>query len=160
MADHWYERRATGEQHERYVKGQLELYGWTVHPCGQGTYPAAIQNALRHTESAFRQFPDMIAARGHDIVAIDAKTRLESTGTDRYAVSRKRLLAGLQLLGTMAPLRLFYVFGDLRVLTPAEVMAYSCHASLHPSGSYYLVSTRLAHQFDEVFGTPAALRSA
>lgn len=55
-------------------------------------------------------------------------------------------------LGTNEPMPLYYVFGDLTVLTPAEVMHY-CSVSLrHPGGAYYLVSTRYAHPFSEVFG--------
>lgn len=159
MAD-WHTRKAKGDEHEHDVKILLEQCGWTVQFCGQGTFLPHIQEALCRTDSALRQFPDMIAARGHDLVVIDAKTRMESTGTNRYAISRTCLHAGLQMTGTLAPVPLFYVFGDLGVLTPPEVMAYSCHAKIHTSGSYYLVDTRYAHRFDEVFGPRALLRSA
>ena len=47
---------------------------------------------------------------------------------------------------------LYYVFGDLTVLTPAEVMHYCSVDLRHPGGAYYLVSTRHAHPFVEVFG--------
>lgn len=156
----WHERKAKGDDHERDVKDLLEQLGWEVQLCGQGTFLPLIREALRHTDSGLRQFPDMLAARGRDIVAIDAKTRMESTGTGNYAVSRTCLQAGLQMTSSLAPVRLFYVFGDYRVLTPAEVMAYSCHAQLHTSGSYHLVDTRYAHRFDDVFGPRALLHSA
>ncbi|AVZ77033.1 hypothetical protein SLUN_37530 [Streptomyces lunaelactis] len=97
--------------------------------CGRGTYPTAIQNALRLTSSALRQFPDLIAARGPDPIAIDAKTRMPSTTTNRYAISCKCLLAGLQFLGLYAPVPLYYVFGDLTVLTPPEAMHYPSNAT-------------------------------
>lgn len=156
----WHERKAKGDEHEHDVKNHLEQRGWEVQFCGQGTFPRLIQEALRHTESGLRQFPDMLAARGRDIVAIDAKTRMESTGTNRYAISRTCLHAGLQMTGSLAPVRLFYVFGDFRVLTPTEVMTYSCHAQLHTSGAYYLVDARHAHNFDDVFGPRSLQRSA
>ncbi|MET7765709.1 hypothetical protein ABZS71_28195 [Streptomyces sp. NPDC005393] len=149
----WPLRKEIGDQHEQRITQELEHRGWAVHPYGQGTYPAAIQNALRRTDSPLRQFPDLIAARGPDLITIDAKTRMPSTMTSRYAISRKCLLAGLQFLGMYAPVPLYYVFGDLTVLTPVEVMHYPSNASRHSSGSYYLISTRRAHRFDDVFGS-------
>jgi hypothetical protein len=38
------------------------------------------------------------------------------------------------------------------VLTPAEVMHYCSVGLYHPGGAYYLVRTRHAHPFAEVFG--------
>ncbi|GAA1536109.1 hypothetical protein GCM10009730_51630 [Streptomyces albidochromogenes] len=35
----WQDRRLVGEAHERQVAAALTARGWTVHPCGQGTYP-------------------------------------------------------------------------------------------------------------------------
>ncbi|MEU4516890.1 hypothetical protein AB0G05_46035 [Nonomuraea wenchangensis] len=99
----------------------------------------------------------MIAARGMDVVTIDAKDRMPSTHSDRYTISRKSLLAGLQFLGMHAPIPLFYVLGDLHVLTPAEVMHYGAIEFRQPAGSYYFISTYRAHQFDEVFGTVQSL---
>ncbi|KAB2587587.1 hypothetical protein F5983_37200 [Streptomyces arboris] len=142
--------------HEHRVATALRNRGWTVHPCGQGTYPHAIRNALRHTRSAFRQFPDLIAARGSDIITIDAKDHMPSTTTNRYAISTTTLNAGLQLTALHAPTPLYYVFGDLKVLTPVEVLHYTEHAHRHTSGAYHLINTHRAHLFDDVFGTAAA----
>ncbi|MFI7048935.1 hypothetical protein [Streptosporangium sandarakinum] len=159
MAD-WHTRYQAGDLHEQRVIRELERRGWTTHRCGQGTYPTTIQQALRRTESSLRRFPDLIAARDASIVTIDAKTRLPSTHTNRYAVSRACLTAGMQFLGMNTPVPLFYVFGDLGVLTPVEIMHYAAIGHQPPSGSYYLVSTRLAHPFDEIFGLPAASMTA
>jgi hypothetical protein len=52
------------------------------------------------------------------------------------------------------------VFGDLRVLTPVEVLHYTCHAERRHNGAYRLVSTRQAHSFDAVFGRRLPLRAA
>lgn len=159
MAD-WLERKTIGDQHEHVVKRALEDRGWTAHPCGQGTFPAPIQQALSRTDSALRYFPDLIAARGGELVTIDAKTRLPSTRTHRYAISRPCALAGLQFMGANAPVPLYYVLGDLRVLTPAEVLYDTFHSLRPTSGAYHLVSSRLARPFDDVFGTAAYQRSA
>jgi hypothetical protein len=102
--------------------------------------------------SALPYFPGLLAARGPDVIAVECKARLGSTNTGRFAISRAFLRPGLMFLGTNEPVPLYYVFGDHKVLTPAEVMHY-CSVSLrHPGGAYYLVSTRYAHPFSEVFG--------
>lgn len=152
----WQDRKTIGDLHEQRVATALRARGWTVHPCGQGTYPSAVREALRRTNSALRQFPDLIAARGSDIVTIDAKDHMPSTGTNRYAISTTTINAGLQLTAVHAPTPLYYVFGDLKVLTPAEVLHYTDHALRHSSGAYHLVSTHRAHPFDDVFGSAAA----
>ncbi|WP_405541035.1 hypothetical protein OG478_52575 [Streptomyces phaeochromogenes] len=152
MAD-WQARRIIGDQHEHTVKNALEARGWTVHSCGQGTYPAPIQQALRHTPSPLRYFPDLIAARGSELVTIDAKTRMPSTASRNYAISHKCALAGLQFMGVHAPVPLYYVLGDLRVLTPAEVLYDAFHTLRPTHGAYHLVNSRRALPFDEVFGT-------
>ncbi|MEV7060851.1 hypothetical protein AB0N95_36025 [Streptomyces microflavus] len=152
----WQDRKTVGDLHEHRVATALRNRGWTVHPCGQGTYPHAIRNALRHTRSALRQFPDLIAARGSNIITIDAKDHMPSTTTNRYAISTTTLNAGLQLTAVHAPTPLYYVFGDLRVLTPVEVLHYTEHAHRHASGAYHLINTHRAHLFDDVFGTVRA----
>jgi hypothetical protein len=130
--------------------------GWTVQACGQGTYPAPIQDALCRTRSALRQFPDLIAARGGELVTIDAKDRMPSTHSNRYAISATAVNAGLLFTATHAPAPLYYVLGDMKVLTPAEVLHYTVHAMRHRSGAYHLVSSQQAHLFDDVFGQAAA----
>lgn len=156
----WQDRQAIGDMHERRVAAALRARGWTVQPCGQGTYPPAVQDALRRTRSALRHFPDLIAARGADLVTIDAKDRMPSTDTDRYAVSADTVTAGLLFTAAHAPTPLYYVFGDLKVLTPAEVVHYTAHALRHRSGAFHLVRTEQAHHFDDVFGSADAAAAA
>ncbi|MFI9276058.1 hypothetical protein ACIGXM_36055 [Kitasatospora sp. NPDC052896] len=38
--------------------------------------------------------------------------------------------------------------------------SYSGYGHQHPGGSYYLVSTRQAHRFDDVFGVGGGLQRA
>jgi Holliday junction resolvase len=156
----WQDRKAIGDAHEQRVAAALRARGWTVHPCGQGTYPPAVRDALRRTRSALRQFPDLIAARGADLITIDAKDRMPSTDTDRYAISTDTVNAGLLFTAAHAPTPLYYVFGDLKVLTPAEVVHYTVHALRHRSGVYHLVGTARAHRFDEVFGSAGTAAAA
>ncbi|MFH9712884.1 hypothetical protein ACH4MW_36975 [Streptomyces luteogriseus] len=153
----WKDRKNVGDAHEQRVAAALQIRGWTVQRCGQGTYPPTIQDALARTDSALRYFPDLIAARDGELVTIDAKDRMPSTHTDRYAISAATLRAGLLFTATHAPTPLYYVFGDLRVLTPSEVHHYKTHTRHHPSGAWVLVDTCQAHPFEEVFGTNTAL---
>jgi hypothetical protein len=156
----WLERNQIGELHEVRVARELKLRGWTVLRCGQGTFPVEIQAALRHTEAALRHFPDMIAAKGSDLIAIDAKTRMPSTQSNRYSISRSGLRAGHQFQGANPDVSFYFAFGDLQVLTPSEISCYSTHGTRQHSGSYYFVDTRHAHTFNDVFGTADAARSA
>ncbi|GGX43092.1 hypothetical protein [Streptomyces chryseus] len=156
----WQDRRLVGEAHERRVAAALRARGWTVHPCGQGTYPPPVRDALRRTRSALRHFPDLIAARGADLVTIDAKDRMPSTDTDRYAISAATVNAGLLFTAAHAPTPLYYVFGNLKVLTPAEVVHYTAYALRHRSGAFHLVRAERAHRFDDVFGAEGTLAAA
>ncbi|WP_241746492.1 hypothetical protein [Streptomyces lydicus] len=119
-----------------------------------------MRDALSRTGSALRQFPDLIAARGTDLVTIDAKDRMPSTDSDRYAISTDTVNASLLFTAAHAPTPLYYVFGDLKVLTPAEVLHYTAHALRHRSGAFHLVRTKGAHHFDDVFGSADTLAAA
>ncbi|MFJ5779926.1 hypothetical protein [Streptomyces sp. NPDC093094] len=156
MVTHWQERKEIGDAHEQKVAMALRTRGWTVERCGQGTYPAVIRQALARTASTLRWFPDLIAARDGEVVTIDAKDRMPSTTSDQYALSTAAVNAGLLFTATHAPTPLYYVLGDLKILTPAEVLHYTAHARRHHSGAYHLISTRHAHHFDEVFGSARA----
>jgi Holliday junction resolvase len=156
----WQDRQAIGDAHERRVAAALRARGWTVQPCGQGTYPPAVREALRRTRSALRHFPDLIAARGADLVTIDAKDRMPSTDTDRYAVSADTVKAGLLFTAAHARPRCTTSSATLKVLTPAEVVHYTAHALRHRSGAFHLVRTEQAHRFDDVFGSAGAAAAA
>lgn len=64
------------------------------------------------------------------------------------------------IIAANRPTPLYYVFGDLRVLTPVEVLHYTGHAERRHDGAYRLVNTRQAHHFDTVFGRALPLRAA
>jgi Holliday junction resolvase len=146
------ERLAVGEAHERRVKQELELRGWTVTQWGQGILPEVTRWAIREARSRFRHFPDLVAARSGEIITVDAKDRMHSTRTDRYAISRDCVAFGLQFYAAFS-LPVFYVFGNLGVLCPTEVTSYGRLGPRSTGGAYYLVDGRLAHDFDAVFGS-------
>jgi Holliday junction resolvase len=152
----WEQRKLVGDQHEERVSRELDSRGWAVAPWGQGILPTPIQDALSRSDSRWKYFPDLVAAREGDVVTIDCKDRMRSTETDRYAIKRECVSFGLQFLAAFG-IQIFYVFGNLGVLTPTEVMAYATIGPRVQGGAYYLINGRLAHQFDDVFGNPISM---
>lgn len=155
----WEQRKAVGDALETRVAEELTDRGWVTAPWGQGVLPPEIRQALSRSESRFRHFADLIAARDGDVVTIDCKDRMQSTETGRYAISRSCVSFGLQFVAAFG-LPVFYVFGNLGVLTPTEVMAYATIGPRVRGGAYYLVNGGLAHQFDGVFGSPSPQKLA
>ena len=151
----WHERKTVGDAHEQRVTGELLFRGWEVAPWGQGILPDKIREALGRSDSRWRHFPDLVAARDGDVITIDAKDRIRSTESDRYAIKRECVSFGLQFLAAFG-IPVFYVFGNLGVLTPSEVSTYGTAGPRVRGGSYYLINSRLSHHFDDVFGAPIA----
>ncbi|GAA3957977.1 hypothetical protein GCM10023085_45600 [Actinomadura viridis] len=147
----WNERLAAGAAHEERVAQALIDRGWEVAPWGQGVLPPGIQEALSRSASKWRHFPDLVAAREGEIITVDAKDRMWSTQSGRYAVSRDCVSFGLQFIAAFG-VPVFYVFGNLRVLSPVEVQAYGSLGPRIRGGAYFLVPERLGHHFDDVFG--------
>lgn len=147
----WNQRKLVGDAHEMRVGGELAARGWDVDPWGQAILSESVRRAVSRTR--WKNFPDLVAARDGDLVAIDAKDRMSSAETGRYAISRECVSFGLQFVAAFG-VPIFYVFGNLGVLTPQEVMSYGNIGPRGMGGSYYLVNGRLAHQFDDVFGSP------
>lgn len=149
----WEQRKAAGDDHEQRVAKALEEHGWEVARWGQSILTDRIRATLSQSESRWKHFPDLVAARDGDIVTIDAKDRMRSTETGRYAISRGCLSFGLQFLAAFG-IPVFYVFGNLTVLTPPEVQSYGRVGPRARGGAYYLINGHLAHPFDDVFGAP------
>lgn len=155
----WEQRKEVGDALERRVAEELQGRGWDVAPWGQGILPPRIREAVSRSEGRFKYQADLIAARDGDLVTIDCKDRMRSTQSDRYAISRPCVSFGLQAIAAFG-VPVFYVFGNLGVLTPSEVMAYGSIGPKVRGGAYYLVPGRLAHNFDDVFGLPEAVQHA
>lgn len=147
----WEERKAISDAHEQYVAEEFRRRLWVVAPWGQGHLPTEIRDAIYGNDYRDRYQPDLIAARDGDVVKVDCKTRMRSTDTGRFAISRHCVDAGLNLLSFGPPV--FYVLGDdMRVITPSEVQAYCTVGPRARGGAYYLVPEALGHPFDVVFG--------
>lgn len=147
------ERLAVGDTHQQRIEKELDARNWAVAPWGQGILPEAHRQAIRDSGTRFRHFPDIVATRPGEFVSIDAKDRMHSTETGRYAISKDCVSFGLQFIAAFG-IPVYYVFGNLGVLCPTEVMSYGTIGPRSTGGAYYLVSERLAHHFDDVFGYP------
>jgi hypothetical protein len=148
------QRKAIGDAHEQYVAEQLTLRGWEVNLWGQGLLTRKLQDALRGTDSFIRWSPDLIAAKGKDLVLIDCKSRMTSRNTGRHAIERAAVYAHLQLVA-WTRLPVYYVFDDLGVLAPHDVLIAGQEGphSIAGSGSpYFLISGSTARRFDGLFG--------
>ena len=126
-----------------------------MDPWGQGVLSSTVREAICRSNSQLRLLPDLIAGRDGELVTIDCKNRIRSGHTGRYAISRHCVNFGLHLNAMGVPV--FYVFGNLGVLLPTEVMSYGrIGPRVTGNGAYYLVAERLAHHFDDVFGKTRA----
>lgn len=150
----WSERKVVGDALERRVKHELESRGWTAAPYGQALLPEPIVRALQCTESKMRWDPDIVASQGSTICLIDAKAAMRGDEARTYTVSRKALRAHMRMWVDL-DLPIYYVFSNLGVATPAEVMQFCNLARLGDAGGYVSFGCGLPRPFDEVFGTPA-----
>jgi hypothetical protein len=147
------ERKAVGDEHEVRVRTELERRGWTVAPYGQGILPEQIRRALKHTDSLMRWDPDFVAAQGSSICLVDAKSSIRGDDAWTYTLSRKALRAHLRMWAEL-DLPIVYVFQNLGVATPAEVMQFCRLASLGEAGGYVSFPAGLPAPFDDYFGAP------
>ena len=148
-------RKAVGDAHEQRVAQELTRRGWHVDPWGQGVLSNAIRIALRSTSSCLRWLPDLIAAKNEQIAMIDCKTRMTSRTTSRHAVEYSAVTAQLQLVA-WGLLPVYYVFDNLDVLTPYDVLTNGTSGPRTHAGSgtpYLLIPTARSLHLDDVFGS-------
>jgi hypothetical protein len=155
MTINWTTRKATGDAHECRVQRELEARGWTVAAYGQGLLPEPIRRALQCTESTMRWDPDIVAARGSTMYLIDAKAAMRGDEARTYTISRKALRAHMRMWVDL-DLPIYYVFSDLGVATPAEVMQFCGLERLGEAGGYVSFGCGLPRPFDEAFGSNVA----
>ncbi|MFC4606222.1 hypothetical protein ACFO9E_00010 [Streptomyces maoxianensis] len=117
----FHDRKAIGDAHERRVAQELRQRGWHVNTWGQGVLAAPVRSALHGTDSSLRWTPDLIAAKGRQVILIGCKSRMTSSTTHRHVVERAAVIAHLQLVA-WTQLPLYYVFDNLDVLTPHDVL--------------------------------------
>lgn len=158
------ERKKIGDAHEEHVADELRRRGWTVARCGIGIYPQAIIDAYTLTNSPRRNEPDLVAARGPDIIYIDAKGSAESGHRDRRFVNVDCVMNQISL-HALGYLPIYYVFANLEVASPYDMYSrgkFEEHSSVGSGGAYYSISVAHCRSFDLLFGKPAgrpALRS-
>ncbi|MEV6670619.1 hypothetical protein [Streptomyces sp. NPDC051162] len=117
----FHDRKAVGDAHELRVAQELTARGWDVASWGQAVRTDAVGRALRGTDSLSRWTPDLIAARGERIALVDCKGGTTSRSTGRHSVERNAVMAHLQLTA-WTRLPVIYVFDDLGVLTPMDIL--------------------------------------
>jgi hypothetical protein len=147
----WAARKAIGDAHEVRVRTELERRGWTVAPYGQGILPDEITRALGRGESRMRWDPDFVAANGSTVCLIDAKSSMRGDDAWTYTVSRKALRAHLRLWVEL-DIPVVYVFGNLGVATPAEVMQFCRLSTIGEAGGYVTFPAGLPRPLDDMFG--------
>lgn len=147
------ERKLVGDAHEDRVQTELRSRGWTVDPYGQALLSEPTRRALSCTESRMRWDPDMVASLGSTVCLIDAKGSVFGEDIHTIRISRKAVEAGRRL-AVDTDLPLYYVFANLGVATPFEVMDFVHLRSLGKSGAYISFGSGLLRPFDDVFGTP------
>lgn len=129
--------------------------GWHVNPWGQGVLDEPVREALKSGYGEnIRHTPDLLAAREGEVILIDCKSRMTSSDTGRHSISRAAVRAHRQI-EAVYDVPIYYVFDDLGVLTPWEVITVGGagpHLRVGNRGSYYLVSAGLTRPFDDVFG--------
>lgn len=150
------ERLAKGEELEDRVTEELERRGWTVWPFGQGTWPEEARRAVKASDSDLRFLPDLGAARNHDVVFVDCKNTMKIRDGDFHSINRRCLEAGRK----WAPRHdwpLYYVFDQLGVMTPHQVMDWQRMRRLGNAGSFIRIPRHMPMPFDEIFGAPERL---
>ena len=158
----WTERKTVGDLLEQHVAEELTIRGWTVNPWGQGVLTEEVRFALKSSDSYLRWTPDLVAARGESVVLIDCKARMTSSASNRNSIERAAVKAHLQF-SAWTDLPVYYVFDNLKVLTPHDVLTSGRagpHTRVGSGAPYYLVPDALAKAFDALFGTyESALRA-
>lgn len=150
---HWHERKAVGDDLERRIREELERRGWTAAPYGQGILPDPIRRTLGSTNSNMRWDPDIIAVHGSTACLIDGKSSMRGEDARVFHLSRKALAAGLRIW-IERDLPVYYVFANLGVATPAEVMQFCGLSTVGAAGGYVTFAAGAPRPFDEVFGSP------
>jgi hypothetical protein len=150
------QRKAIGDAHEKRVADELTRRGWTIAPSGIDKYPPEITEAFTLTNSPRRWEPDLIAARGLELVYIDAKGSKDSGYKDRRFVNRDCVMNQISL-HALGYLPIYYVFGELEVSSPYEMYSrgkFEKHSPVGSGGAYYSISAAHCRSFDRLFGKP------
>lgn len=147
------QRLDKGEELEQEVAQELKDRGWDVHRYGMGTWSEDMRDILGQTRSHLRYAPDLYATRSRkDLVFIDCKNTLHRSDGSYYRINRDCLAAGRNF-GPRYDVPLYYVFDDLGVLTPHQIMEFLKIPHLtNGVGTWIAVPRHLPVTFNEIFG--------
>jgi hypothetical protein len=162
MTTNWAQRNTTGAELEWRVGAALIARGWSIDIYGQGAMKQEIREALHTGTSGLRWNPDLIAVRGREVKFVDCKASLQPRPTGRHAIEQAAVSSHNQIIAVF-DVPVFYVFEDMTVLTPRDVLSFGEHGKPSTNGSgqpYYLVDARHGHAFDTVFGARLSLAAA
>lgn len=146
-------RKAIGDAHEQRVRHELEARGWTVNDYGQKILREVTRRALQRTESRMRWDPDFIVSHGSLLCLVDAKSAMRGEDAYIYTISRKALRAHIRLWAEL-DIPIYYVFPNLGVATPVEIMQFCRLATLGEAGGYVSFPSGLVRPIDDAFGAP------
>jgi hypothetical protein len=152
----WALRKQRGDAHEKRVAEELEKHGWEVNKWGQALLTPKILAAFQSNRTGMCWTPDFVVARGERLACVDAKGNMTSDGRDVHFVERGAVDAHMRHFICYG-VQTFYVFGDLSVITPNEVVLHGRirRGSLNGSGKpCYTVPVQAARPFGAVFGEP------
>lgn len=149
-------RKAVGDQHEQRVREWLTERGWEVNDWGQGILGPVALDALWVHRGGMCWTPDFVVARSGKLAKVDAKGSMTSTFRDSHFVEYDAVDAHMrEFVDYKVPI--FYVFDDMSVLTPMEVIQRGRvrRGSLRGSGKpCYSIPVAAARPLDDVFGAP------
>lgn len=146
-------RKRLGDQHECYVADQLRSRGWRVSKWGIETQHPIVRAMIQANGSDARFLPDLVTSprdQPNRVALIDCKAQFR-TDQPKRAIRRECVLAQLGLVAAFK-LPLWYVFSDLAVNSPHDVLA-SGRFEAGPGADMYLrVPRNLDRDFDAIFG--------
>lgn len=147
------ERKEEGDDHEKRVQRELGRRGWTVDPYGQGVISEIARRVLQQSESRLRWDPDFIVTRDPHQFWVDAKSSMWGKNARRYFVS-KQSLASAVLVEAHTLMPVYYVFHNLSVATPHDVIRFCGLRHFTEAASYVSFPVDLPMPFDSMFGPP------
>jgi hypothetical protein len=159
MTTNWAQRNLIGAELEWRVGAALIARGWSIDKYGQGAMKQEIREALHSGTSGLRWNPDLIIVREREIKFVDCKASLQAHPTGRHAIEQAAVSAHNQIIAVF-DIPVFYVFEDMTVLTPRDVLSFGEPGKPGANGSgqpYYLVEARHGRAFDTVFGVRITL---
>ncbi|MFC9973556.1 hypothetical protein ACFVH6_21945 [Spirillospora sp. NPDC127200] len=147
-------RKRLGDRHEEHVAEALRTRGWRVAPYGMGTQRPIHRAMIHASGSPLRFEPDLMISPENApqrVQLIDCKAQF-NTAENYLAVNEECVRAQLTFMAA-TQLPIWYVFSDLSVSTPNEVLAFGRKSAPAPGGSWHFRIPRLLNrEFDSIFG--------